>query len=129
MRAYVDRIHAAGGELVIVGNGTPQQAQWFVEDFNIETPVFTDPEKRSYQVVGARHGMLSSVNPASILAGLKARRQGFKQTETRGDAVQQGGVFVVTPGGRMPYRFLSGFAGDHPDPEDAVRALEAAGAA
>ena len=43
MRDYVPRIHGAVAELVIVGNGTPEQPRWFVEDFHIDTPVFTDP--------------------------------------------------------------------------------------
>ena len=122
MRDYIPRIHAAGGELVVLGNGTPQQAAWFVEDYGMETPVFTDPELKSHAVVGARRPMLP--DPRTLFRAGAAMRKGFRQTAVLGSATQLGGVFVITSGGEMPYRYLSRFAGDHPDPEEAVRALE-----
>jgi hypothetical protein len=51
--------------------------------------------------------------------------KGFRQTKTQGTALQNGGVFVIAPSGEMPYRYISDFAGDHPDPEKPVAALEA----
>jgi hypothetical protein len=54
LRDFVPRIHAASAELVILGNGTPEQAKWFVEDYKVETPVFTDPKLASHAIVGAR---------------------------------------------------------------------------
>ena len=118
------RIHAAGGELVILGNGTPQHAAWFVEDFKVETPVVTDPDLASHKIVGARKPMM--MDPRSMLNAAGAMRAGFRQTKTMGSAMQLGGVFVITPAGDMPYRYLSRFAGDHPRHEDAVKALETA---
>lgn len=109
---------------MILGNGTPQHAQWFAEDFDISTPLFTDPEKKTYDAVGARRGLASSFNPRTIVAALKARRGGFRQTKTMGDSSQQGGVFVITPAGEMPYRYVSKFAGDHPAPEEPVSVIE-----
>ena len=41
-----------------------------------------------------------------------------------GDPQQHGGVFVVTPRGEFAYSYVSEVAGDHPDPEDVVQALE-----
>ncbi len=124
MRDYVPRIHAAGGELVVLGNGTPEQAQWFVEDYQMTTPVFTDPALASHKVVGARRPMF--FDPRSVLRAFEARRNGFRQTGVKGSAMQLGGVFVITAAGDAPYSFLSRFAGDHPPPEKAVAALEAA---
>lgn len=125
MGAFVPRIHAAGGELVILGNGTPEQAQWFVEDYKVTTPVVTDPELKSHGIVGARKPPF--MDPRSLVAAAGAFRKGFRQTKTMGSARQLGGVFVISPDGMMTYRYLSKFAGDHPHPEDAVRALEHAG--
>ncbi len=124
MRGYVPRIHQAGGELVVIGNGTGEQAGWFREDTGLEVPLFTDPSLKTYEAVGARRGLLSSLNPGTIRSALRARRSGFRQSRTQGSAFQQGGVFVITPDGEMPYRYVSSFAGDHPGPEDVVRALE-----
>lgn len=124
MRDFIPRIHEAGGELIILGNGTPQQAAWFIEDFGVTTPVYTDPELKSHGMVGARRPLFP--DPRTMLRGLEAMRKGFRQTRILGSATQLGGLFVITPANEMRYRYLSRFAGDHPDPEDAVRALEAA---
>lgn len=120
------RIHDAGAEIVVVGNGGPQHVQWFIEDFGLQTPVYTDPSEEAYRVVGAKRGILTSVHPGAIKAALSARRKGFKQTKTMGDAWQQGGVFIVMPDGSMPFRYVSDYAGDHPEPERIVAALEGA---
>ncbi|MEX0783646.1 MAG: peroxiredoxin-like family protein [Dehalococcoidia bacterium] len=122
MRDYVPRIHAAGAELIILGNGTPEQAKWFVEDYHVETPVFTDPKLASHAIVGARR--MAFPDPRTVMAGVSAFARGFRQTGVKGSATQLGGVFVITADGRMPYRYLSRFAGDHPDPEAALAVLE-----
>ena len=126
MRDYVPRIHAAGGELVILGNGTAKQAAWFVEDYGMTTPVLTDPELRSHAIVGARRPWLP--DPRTLIRAVAAMRKGFRQTKVLGSARQIGGLFVITADGRMTYRYLSRYAGDHPNPDVAVRELEKAAA-
>ena len=122
MCGFTPRIHASGAELVILGNGTPEQAAWFVKDFHIETPVLTDPDLASHAIAGARRARL--MDPRVFLRAAAAMAQGFRQTRTMGSAGQLGGVFVITPAGKMPYRYISAFAGDHPNPEDVLHALE-----
>jgi peroxiredoxin len=123
-------IHELGAELVVLGNGGPQHVRWFIEDFGVTTPVLTDPSLESYDAVGAKHGWLSGANPQTFLASLRAWRKGYRQTGTKGDRFQQGGVFVIMPDGSMPFRYVSRYAGDHPAPGTVVHALErAAGAA
>jgi hypothetical protein len=85
-------------------------------------PVVVDPGRMAYGIVKARRPFF--LHPGSIAAGARAFSRGFRQTRTMGDAAQLGGVFVITPGGEMPYRYLSSFAGDHPPPEEAVRVVE-----
>lgn len=119
---FVPRIHAAGAEMVIVGNGQPEHAAWFIEDYNVETPLFTDPTLRSHEIVGARSPKM--FNPMVAVRGVKAMTKGFRQSKTMGPAAQLGGVFIITPAGSMPYKYVSKFAGDHPDPERVVGFLE-----
>lgn len=122
MRDFVPRIHAAGAELVILGNGTAEHARWFVEDYKVATPVYTDPNLAAHRIIGT--GTLFLADPRTVLAGMNAFRRGFRQTGVKGSALELGGVFVITPDGRMPYRYLSKFGGDHPDPEEPVRLIE-----
>jgi hypothetical protein len=107
---------------VILGNGTPQHARWFIEDYGIGVPVVVDPKRVTYGIVKARRPFF--LHPGSLIAGARAFSRGFRQTRPMGDTAQLGGVFVITPAGDMPYRYLSAFAGDHPPPGDAVEVVE-----
>ena len=120
------QIHATGAELVVIGNGSPEQARWFVEDSGVRTPVYTDPARAVYSAVGARSGTLTLLHPGDFLNRLRALTRGFRQSKTRGSAVQQGGVFVVMPDGSVPYRFLARASGDRPSPGTVLDALRMA---
>jgi peroxiredoxin len=113
-KPFVPRIREAGGETVVLGHGAPEAAKWFIEDYDIGAPVFVDTERKAYQIVDAKRPTIPP--PQTFLAMARALRKGFRQTKSLGDARQLGGVFVITPGGEMPYKYLSKFAGDHPDP-------------
>lgn len=133
MREILPRIHAAGAELVIVGNGTPQHAAWFIEDYAITSPVLTDPAKRVYDAVGARRGLRSVLHPRMLWRGLHValRRprlflSWLRAPFVRGDGWQEGGVLVIMPDGRVPWRYISLTAGDHPHPAEVALALERA---
>jgi hypothetical protein len=127
LRTITGEIHKAGAELVVVGNGSPQQAQWFAEDTGLETPLFTDPSLRVYQEADAhRPGLEFVLKPATYLNALRAMSRGHISTRTKGDAAQLGGVFVVLPDGSVPYAQRSTVAGDHADPREVLAALEGA---
>ena len=100
MRAYIPRIHAAGGELVIVGNGSVEQACYFVADYALTKPLLTDPTLALHRALGARRG---GRGIRSIRNALRAMRGGFFQWQVLGDSRQHGGIFVVMPGGEITY--------------------------
>jgi hypothetical protein len=124
LRDVTDRIHAAGTELVVLGNGTPQQARWFAEDVGLSTPVLTDPGLHAYQAVGARRGLRAVLHPAVFVRALQARRKGHRQSVLKGDATQLGGVFVVRPGPKVIFAYRSRYAGDLPEVEEVLAALD-----
>jgi hypothetical protein len=118
-RGRQPEIEALGARLVFVGNG---ELPWAREFEAAECPgcrVLTDPGLESYRAIGARRGWLSTVGPASLAAGVRAFRHGHRQGAVRGVPDQQGGVYVMLPGDRAAYAYVSGSAGDHP-PIDAV---------
>lgn len=124
MRDHASSIRERGAELVIVGNGSAEQANWFVEDMSlVDTPVFTDPSRETYRIVAARRGGARLFHPGSVIGAVRALLGGQRQTAVMGDAAQLGGVFVIRPDGSMPFRYLSRFAGDHPDPDRILAAL------
>lgn len=128
MRRIAPEIRAAGADLVFVGNGTPQMAEAFVEDFGIDVPVYTDPTREVYGALGAqRPGRGAMLRPRMWRYTLRAVLSGSRQArKVQGDRAQVGGVFIVQPGGDLAWAYRSRLAGDHPSNERVLLALRAA---
>jgi hypothetical protein len=118
-RGRGQEIEALGAGLVFVGNGQLTWARQFEAEECRGCRVLTDPGLDSYRAIGARRGWRSTLGPAGLVAGIRAFRRGFRQSGVRGVPDQQGGVYVMLPGDRAAYAYVSGSAGDHP-PIDAV---------
>jgi hypothetical protein len=126
LRGEVPRIREKGAELVLVGCGRPEQAADFRDERGLDFPLFVDPELVAYRTAGLRRGLASSLSPKVLAHGLRALRGGHFQGATQGDPWQQGGAFVITPDDRVHYTHVSQEAGDHPDPEALLGALDRA---
>jgi len=125
LRPHVDEIRAAGGDLVIVGSGGSFFAKAFAEHLEMgHVTIFSDEKVRAYALAGFKRGLATLLHPRSAMNYLRALRKGFGQGRTRGDGLQQGGVLVVRPDGRVAYRFVSQASGDHPPPEEIVAAVK-----
>lgn len=119
-------IREAGADLVVIGSGTPEQAGWFAEDLGRPVRVLADPDLATFRAAGARRGVASSAHPGMLLAAWRAWRNGRRQRGTLGDPLQQGAVWVVRRGGEPVWRYVSRFAGDHPDAAEVVAACRRA---
>jgi len=124
LRDRIDEIRARGAELAIIGNGAPNFAAAFREDFELTCPLLVDPELRAYRAAGLRRGRVELLSPRLPGNALRALRSGSRQTGVQGDPWQLGGVFVIQPGGALSYRYVSREAGDHPPVDDILAALE-----
>ena len=120
-----DRIHAAGAELAIVGNGNRHFAQGFAKELGLTTPLYVDTERGAYKALGLKRSFTSFLNLATLRNLVRALRSGFRQGRTQGDPWQLGGVLVVRPGGDVVFRHASDASGDHPPAESVLSALEA----
>jgi len=118
-------VEALGAALVFVGSGEPDAARQFEVGHCPGCRVLSDPMLDSFQAVGARRGWWSTLRPAALAAGIRAFRRGFRQSAVRGVPDQQGGVYVLLPGDRVAYAYLSGSAGDHPPIDGVLDALRA----
>jgi hypothetical protein len=126
LRDRVGDFQKLGADLVVIGNGTPEHARWFVEEQGINLPVFTDQQRTTYRALGARRGLARILHPGTFVSAVRALRGGHRQTRTMGDATQLGGVAIVRPDGSMPYLSLSRHPGDHPSPGEVLEALQRA---
>ncbi len=123
MRGRLDDIHAAGAELVFVGNGAVPFARNFQEREVPGCEVYTDPSRASYLALGMRRTVIGTLRPKSLLAGWRATRAGHVQHGVEGDPFQLGGFFAVARGGRILYAHVHSSAGDRPDVDAALRHL------
>jgi hypothetical protein len=121
----IDRIHAAGAELVVIGSGAAHFVAGFRETTHYPGPVLVDPQLASYTAAGLHRGWLRTINPLVIAYGARALLRGNWQGRTQGVADQQGGVMVIEPPGRIVFEHLSKVAGDNAPPRQVLAALPA----
>jgi peroxiredoxin len=120
----LQEIRERGAELVFIGNGNRHFARGFQQDHGIKSPLYVDTKRDSYRALGMKRGFFATLGSRATWRNmLRARKQGFRQGLTRGDAWQNGGVVVVEPGGRVAFSYLSREAGDHPPAADVLAAL------
>ena len=51
-----DKFEAAGARLVVIGQGTPEQARHFLESHKLEIPIYVDKGRESYKAAGTKVG-------------------------------------------------------------------------
>jgi peroxiredoxin len=137
LREELQGYRAAGGDVVIVGQGEPPRAARYRELHGLEVPVLCDPDRAAYQAFGLLQG-----TPAQILfdapdeflrceleagLGMSAARHGTDRASVD-DPWQLPGEFVIGANGiiRLAHRY--GWCEDYPDPRIHVAALrDAAG--
>ena len=129
LRHQVDAIHAAGGELVVVGSGTPNFMAGFREQTGWTGPLYGDPSLASYRAAGLQNALWRNFTPLGLVYGARALARGHMQGRTQGDPSQQGGVLVILPPGRIVYEHKSQVAGDNAPAAEVAQALASAAAA
>ena len=128
LRDAIPTIHSHGAELIVIGNGSPEQARRFAKGVDLETPIYTDPDLATYAALGMSRQISQQLAqlPNTLGAAWKTWRQGFRQGAVLGDAMQLGGVIVVSKGGEVVYEQRSRYPGDHPPTRHILEALRQA---
>ena len=119
----IDRIHATGAELYVIGNGTPNFIDGFRETTGFSGAIYTDPTLAVFRAAQLKRGLRNVLNLGAVKSSLGALRRGFRQGRTQGDNLQQGGVLVVANDGRVLWQHVSDHPGDNASSDDIVRAL------
>jgi peroxiredoxin len=120
-------IRAAGGQLVLIGHGTPAQALHFQQMKAPGTLVVTDPDRTSYRTLGAHRSVWGILGPGDFASWRRGRRLGIRSEGLQGDALQLGAAMVVVPPGRVLLLHVNSSLGDHPQVDQLVMALQGAG--
>lgn len=103
--------------LVLVGNGTPEQAREFVEEMSWEGDMFTDPSRRTYRALQFSTGLGVTFNLPALGKVITSIKEGNSQTWSRlpTDGFQQGGAVLIDRDGCVQLFHADAFAGDHVD--------------
>ena len=107
-----------GFQVVLVGLGTPDQAEAFRKQFSLSFPIICDPEKKLYRIYGlGRSSVSRMVSPSVLLKGLKALSRGHTPSIPQGDVMQLAGVFLIDTAGHIRYAHYSKDPSDNPSIE------------
>ncbi len=123
LSAALPEVQRRGGGLVVVGPARPEHIADFRRATGYAGPLFADPSLRTYEAAGLAYGWGKTFHPRTLVKGLRAALQGFRQGARKGNSLAQGGTFVLGPGDRVRFEWRDRFAGDHPDIEDVLAAL------
>lgn len=123
MRDALPEIRRRGAELVVIGSGRPWHAKAFREEQGVDFLLLTDPELQAYGAAQLQRRATAVVNLRAVGAAIRAWREGHRQSATKGDPWQNGGVFVIAPPDRVLYEQRSDAAGDHAPLDDVLAAL------
>ena len=124
MRDIAPELEHLDAQVIVVGNGTPVHARAFQQQEDIPFALYVDPERQAYEALG----MTRRVAAGTFVKSARAILEGHRQSATRGDAHQNGGVLVIDAEGETRFVHISQFAGDHVEPEAIVDAVSATGA-
>ncbi len=108
-----DKLTAAGVDLVVIGNGTPNFIAGFREQTGFTGPLYTDPTLAVYRAAQLHRGIVKTFDPRALGSTIRAFKDGHRQGRTQGDPWQQGGVLLVAPDGRVLWHHASERPGDN----------------
>jgi hypothetical protein len=119
----IHRIHDAGAEMIVIGNGAPHFIAGFREITKYDGPLYTDPSLAVFQAAELKRGVGTVFNIGAGIATLKAFGRGGKQGLTQGDNWQQGGVLVIGTDATIKWHHASDRPGDNAKIEPILAAL------
>lgn len=127
----------AGVRTLLVGNGSPEQLEAFVERHALRgapVEVATDPSLSVYAALGLHRSAWATIGPRALVEIARAMTAGHPHRATEGDRTQQGGVLLVDARGTVRFFHRNRSLGDHAATGDLVEAalrlrIEESGAA
>jgi len=122
-----DRIRESKTTIVAIGNGTRQQAHNFLAIVDLDPNIFelyVDTQLQSYKAFELHKSFTKTFVSAAwikLFTGIKA---GIKVGLLQGDALQQGGTFVIGPGNQLLFAHCNSGTGDHAGTQRVIQVLK-----
>jgi peroxiredoxin len=116
LRRNQKKFEKAKARVVLVGLGTPSEADEFAATYNIPFPIVADPEKKLYRKFGLKQmSTLGFLSPGLALKGVTAILGGHGIGMPQGDIRQLPGVFIINTAGQIISSHIAENPADHPD--------------
>lgn len=123
MRDVSPEVVEQGAQLVVVGNGSPDQARDLKHELGFPATLWVDPDMNAYRAAGLRRGPARTLSWRTFGHLIRAWRGGHRQAAVQGDPWQLGGTFIIGPPDRVHFAHISREAGDHAAIPDLLQAL------
>ncbi|WP_338728797.1 peroxiredoxin-like family protein [Haladaptatus sp. DJG-WS-42] len=125
LKAELAAYDAAGGTVVIVGQGDPERAAAYAREHDIVCPILCDTSMRAYSEYGLLEGQPSQIiygldeavrnrDPAATDALVEARRREGRPLVD--NPWQLPGEFIIAENGRIQLAYRYQYCEDFPDP-------------
>lgn len=118
LTAGKSQIEAAGLNLAVVTQGTPEAAADFGAQYAPGILMLSDPERKAYQAFGLERGNLfqTFLNPKVWSAVRRSGKKGYKvEPPPDGqDAMQMSGIFIISKEGKVELPYYFDHIADHP---------------
>lgn len=115
---YQQEFTARNADLIIIGNGKPQDLPGFAEQTGYSGKLFTDPSLETFRALGFSRKISGLLAVNAFTSGFKALKDGIRPGSMQGDALQLGGAVVVGPGDKIFYYYKGKQAADHAPVEE-----------
>jgi peroxiredoxin len=93
LTSSISEIEETGGQLVLIGQGSAEQALRFQQLKAPGVQVVTDPERVSYRALGAHRSFWGLFSPLNIAPWRRGHRLGIRTEGLQGDVLQLGAAF------------------------------------
>ena len=123
MRALGERIERLDASLVLIGNGTVEQACEYKLRASLPFRLLVDPKLVGYQAMALKRSLRTGFRPRKFFGLARAWRTGLPGGPVGGDDDQLGGLFVIDRDGEVRYAHVSHEPGDEPPVEELLESL------
>lgn len=123
MRREQDGLRKAGIDVVLVGSGSPEQAESFRHDFEVPFPIVCDTDCVLYKKYGLKDmDTRDYFSPSILLKSVKVLAQGYGHKSGQGSSSQLGGVFIIDTGGNVRFAHRAVDATYNISPQEIIQA-------
>ncbi|MBF0473618.1 MAG: redoxin domain-containing protein [Nitrospirae bacterium] len=121
-----EQFEGLGIKIILVGMGTPKQAEVFRKNHSLSFIIICDPRKILYKAYGLIEGGIAGiVSPKTIIRGLAAVGRGHMPGLPSGDIFQLSGIFIIDRNMVIRYVHYSKDMSDNPPIDEIIRQASA----